>query len=174
MVILSLNITTSFCCLAFSAARLHLTVVIFPVYICNRAQKQEGSTKHCPQENLVGIILILNKHDQKTDIIITYSTVQMLLANPPSLNPRPNFFNTCKLISHFARALKKIPCPQSSVNSVGTLKDGYARNVSLPRAPRIQSTSHVTSHGAVTCDGATPLNSTPLHSTSNEQVVMDA
>ncbi len=63
---------------------------------------------------------------------------------------------------------------------VGTLKDGYVRNVPLSRAPRIQSTSHVTSHGAVTCDGATPLNSTPrvnstpLHSTSNEQVVMDS
>ncbi len=52
---------------------------------------------------------------------------------------------------------------------VGTLKDGYVSNVPLPRAPRIQSASHVTSHGAVTCDEATPLNST-----SNEQVVMDS
>jgi hypothetical protein len=57
---------------------------------------------------------------------------------------------------------------------VGTLKDGYIRNVPLPRAPRIQSASHVTSHRAVTCDGATPLNSTPLHYTSNERVMMDA
>jgi hypothetical protein len=57
---------------------------------------------------------------------------------------------------------------------VGTLKDGYICNVPLPRAPQIQSASHVTSHGAVTCDGATPLNSTPLQSTSNERVVMDA
>ncbi len=57
---------------------------------------------------------------------------------------------------------------------VGTLKDGYIRNVPLPRAPQIQSASHLTSHGAITCDGATPLNSTPLHSASNEQVVMDA
>ncbi len=57
---------------------------------------------------------------------------------------------------------------------VGTLKDGYVHNVPLPRAPQIQSASHVTSHRAVMCDGATPLNSTPLHSTSNERVVMDA
>jgi hypothetical protein len=50
------------------------------------------------------------------DIIITYDAVQTLLANPPSLNPRPNFFNICELRSDFARALKKITCPQSPVN----------------------------------------------------------
>jgi hypothetical protein len=50
------------------------------------------------------------------DIIITYDAVQTLLANPHGLNPRPNFFNICKLRSHFARALKKIRCPQSPVN----------------------------------------------------------
>ena len=61
--------------------------------------------------------------------------------------------------------------PSTLKGYVGTLKDGYVRNVPLPKAPRIQSTSHVTSHGAVTCDGSTPLNSTPrvnstpLHST---------
>ncbi len=50
------------------------------------------------------------------DIIITYDIVQTLLANSPSLNPCPNFFNICELRSHFARALKKIPCLQSPVN----------------------------------------------------------
>jgi hypothetical protein len=50
------------------------------------------------------------------DITITYEAVQTLLVNPPSLNPHPNFFNICKLRSHFARALKKIPCPKSPVN----------------------------------------------------------
>jgi hypothetical protein len=59
------------------------------------------------------------------DIIITCDVVRMLLANPPSLNPRPNFFNIHKLRSHFARALKKILCPQSPVN-------GWARTVMLP------------------------------------------
>ncbi len=48
--------------------------------------------------------------------VVTYEAVRMLLANPPSINPRPNFFNICELQSHFARALKKIPCPQSPVN----------------------------------------------------------
>jgi hypothetical protein len=54
---------------------------------------------------------------------------------------------------------------------VGTLKDGYVCNIPLPKAPRKQSASHVTSHGAVMCNGSTPLNSTPrvnstpLHST---------
>jgi hypothetical protein len=54
---------------------------------------------------------------------------------------------------------------------VGTLNDGYVHNVALPRAPRIQSASHVTCHGAVMRDGSTSLhstprvNSTPHHST---------
>jgi hypothetical protein len=72
--------------------------------------------QHCPQENLVRSILTLVEHDRKMDIIITYDTVRMLLANPPSLNPHPNFFNIRELRSHFARALKKIPCPQSPDN----------------------------------------------------------
>jgi hypothetical protein len=50
------------------------------------------------------------------DNIISYDAVRTLLANPPSLNPRPNFFNICALRNHFAKALKKIPCPQSAVN----------------------------------------------------------
>ena len=48
--------------------------------------------------------------------VVTYEAVRTLLANPPSINPRPNFFNIRDLRSHFARALKKIPCPQSPVN----------------------------------------------------------
>jgi hypothetical protein len=48
--------------------------------------------------------------------IISYDTIVGLLANPPSLDPRPNFFNLRALQSHFARALKKVPCPQSAVN----------------------------------------------------------
>ena len=43
---------------------------------------------------------------------ISYDTVVSLLANPPSLDPHPNFFNLCALRTHFARALKKVPCPQ--------------------------------------------------------------
>ena len=48
--------------------------------------------------------------------VVTYEAVRTLLANPPSINPRPNFFNIRELRSHFAKALKKIPCPQSPVN----------------------------------------------------------
>ncbi len=99
--------------------------LLYSLYTCNRAQEQAQSTQHCPQENPVRIILISNKHDQKMDIIITYDAVRTLLANPPSLNPRANFFNICKLRSHFARALKKIPCSQSPVN-------GWARAVMSP------------------------------------------
>jgi hypothetical protein len=48
--------------------------------------------------------------------IISYDTIMSLLANLPSLDPRPNFFNLHALRTHFARALKKVPCPQSAVN----------------------------------------------------------
>jgi hypothetical protein len=48
--------------------------------------------------------------------VVSYDAVRTLLANPPSINPRPNFFNIRELRSHFAKALKKIPCPQSAVN----------------------------------------------------------
>ena len=50
------------------------------------------------------------------DATIAYDTVVGLLANPPSLGSRPNFFNLRELRLHYARALKKVPCPQSAVN----------------------------------------------------------
>ena len=50
------------------------------------------------------------------DSIVSYDSVKVLLANPPSIEPRPNFFNLRALRTHFARALKRIPCPQSGVN----------------------------------------------------------
>jgi hypothetical protein len=48
--------------------------------------------------------------------IITYDTVISLLANPPGLDPCPNFFNLVALRTHFEHALKRILCPQSSIN----------------------------------------------------------
>jgi hypothetical protein len=48
--------------------------------------------------------------------IISYDTIMSLLANLSSLDPCPNFFNLCALQMHLARALKKVPCPQSAVN----------------------------------------------------------
>jgi hypothetical protein len=50
------------------------------------------------------------------DTTITYDTILGLLANPPSLGSRPNFFNLRELRLHYARALKKGPCPQSAIN----------------------------------------------------------
>jgi hypothetical protein len=48
--------------------------------------------------------------------VISYDAVRTIFANPPSINPRPNFFNIRELRKDFAKALKKIPCPQSPVN----------------------------------------------------------
>jgi hypothetical protein len=50
------------------------------------------------------------------DTCISHEAVKMLLANPPSIEPRPNFFNLWALRTQFACALKQIPCPQSGVN----------------------------------------------------------
>jgi hypothetical protein len=57
--------------------------------------------------------------------IISYDMIMSLVVNPPSLDPCPNFFNLRALQTHFARALKKVPCPQSAVN-------GWARAVLVP------------------------------------------
>jgi hypothetical protein len=48
--------------------------------------------------------------------VVTYEAVRTLLVNPPSINPRPNFFNIRELRSHFTKALKKIPYPHTPVN----------------------------------------------------------
>ncbi len=61
------------------------------------------------------------------------------------------------------RFLPRAQKPSALKRCVGTLDDGYIRNVPLPRAPRIQSASHVTCHGAVKRGGSTPLHSTPLN-----------
>lgn len=50
------------------------------------------------------------------DTTIKYNAVLAIVANPPSLEPCPNFFNLCELRLHFAQALKKILCPQCDVN----------------------------------------------------------
>jgi hypothetical protein len=50
------------------------------------------------------------------DLVITYDTVKLLVANPPSLGNQPNFFNLRALRTHFARTLMQIPCPQSTIN----------------------------------------------------------
>ncbi len=50
------------------------------------------------------------------DNIISYDAVRTLLANPSSFNPHPKVFNIWDLQNHSAKALKKIPCPQSAFN----------------------------------------------------------
>ncbi len=50
------------------------------------------------------------------DSTITYDTVKALVANPPSLLDRPNFFNLQDLRNHITCTLKRIACPQSQVN----------------------------------------------------------
>jgi hypothetical protein len=50
------------------------------------------------------------------DVVITYDTVKTLVAHPSSLGNRPNFSNLPTLHIHFARALQRVPYPQSTIN----------------------------------------------------------
>ena len=49
------------------------------------------------------------------DSLITFDEVVALLANPPSVDPRPNFANLRALRRHMQRALQRLSCPQSNI-----------------------------------------------------------
>jgi hypothetical protein len=50
------------------------------------------------------------------DSLITYDEVAALIANPPSIAPRPNFTNLRNLRHHLQHALKRLSCPQSNIH----------------------------------------------------------
>jgi hypothetical protein len=64
------------------------------------------------------------------------------------INVRPWYLH----MENSPRFLPRAQKPSSLKGCVGTLDDGYIHNVPLPRAPRIQSASHMTSYGAVMRD----------------------
>ena len=49
------------------------------------------------------------------DYVISYDEIAALVANPPSLAPRPNFTNLRNLRRHIQRALMHVSCPQSNI-----------------------------------------------------------
>ena len=49
------------------------------------------------------------------DTIISYDEVAALVANPPTIAPRPNFTNLRNLRRHIQRALMHVSCPQSII-----------------------------------------------------------
>ena len=49
------------------------------------------------------------------DNVISYEEIAALVANPPSLAPRPNFTNLRNLRRHIQRALMRVSCPQSNI-----------------------------------------------------------
>jgi hypothetical protein len=49
------------------------------------------------------------------DNTISYEEAAALVANPPSLAPRPNFTNLRNLRRHIQRALQRLSCPQSNI-----------------------------------------------------------
>jgi hypothetical protein len=48
------------------------------------------------------------------DTLITFDEVVALIANPPTLAPRPNFAYLRALQHHLQRALQRLSCPQSN------------------------------------------------------------
>ncbi len=63
----------------------------------------------------------------------------------------------CLHMENSPRFLPRAQNPSTLKGCVGTLDDGYVRNVPLPRAPQIQAlvTSHVTCYRAITRDAVT-------------------
>jgi hypothetical protein len=49
------------------------------------------------------------------DYVISYNEIAALVANPPSLAPRPHFTNLRNLRRHIQRALMRVSCPQSNI-----------------------------------------------------------
>jgi hypothetical protein len=49
------------------------------------------------------------------DTTITYDEVAALVANPPSITPRPNFMNLHNLRRHIQCALQHLSCPQGNI-----------------------------------------------------------
>ena len=49
------------------------------------------------------------------DTLITYDEAVALVANPPTLAPRPNFTNLRALRRHLQRALQRLVNPQTNV-----------------------------------------------------------
>ena len=49
------------------------------------------------------------------DTLITFDEVVALLANPPTLDPHPNFANLRALRRHMQRALQRLSCPQRNI-----------------------------------------------------------
>ena len=49
------------------------------------------------------------------DNIVTYDEVVVLVVNPPSITPHPNFTNLRNLRRHIQRALQCLSCPQSNI-----------------------------------------------------------
>jgi len=51
----------------------------------------------------------------KMDILIGFDEVAEVLANPPTLAPRPNFTNLRALRRHMQCALQRLSCPKSNI-----------------------------------------------------------
>jgi hypothetical protein len=98
------------------------------------------------------------------DSIIDYDMVKTLMANPPSLDPCPNFFNLRALQTHFTWALKHLPCPQLTVNGwLGAVmaKEMYALVDGTPFKAGNKPTTVVPNFPNIfKADGITPISYT--------------
>ena len=66
---------------------------------------------------------------------------------------RPYYLHETNSPLELPRAIK----PSTLNGCVGTLKDGYVRNVPLPRVPQIQSASPTTSHESIAPKAGIPI-----------------
>jgi hypothetical protein len=146
--------------------------IIFRLTLTEMGHPQPKTPVHCDNAMAVGIENNSIKRQQSRSMEMRFFWVGDKIAQnmyDVSWHPRiknladyqikhhlgSHYVNVRPWYLHMEISPRYLPRTQSQSTlkgCVGTLKEGYVRNVPLPRAPRIQSANHMTSKNRVTID----------------------
>jgi hypothetical protein len=146
--------------------------ILFRLTLTEMGHPQPKTPVHCNNATVVGIANNSIKRQQPRSMEMRFFWVGDKIAQNmydvswhPGMENLADYQSKHHLGSHHINVrpwylhMENSPCylPRAQSQStlkgcVGTLKDGYVRNVPLPRAPQIQSANHVTSKKRVTID----------------------
>ena len=144
------------------------TGIIFRLTLTDMGHPQSNTPVHCGNATAVGIANNTIKGQCSGSMEMRFVWVRDKIAQEMynlKWHPQENLANyqrKHRIGSHHAavcpwylhmkncpRVLPRAVTPSNLKGCVGTLKNGYVCNVPLPRAPRIQSASHVTNQSQV-------------------------
>ncbi len=146
------------------------TSIIFQLTLAELGHLQLKTFIHCKNTTTVGIAnnLIKRQHSRSMEMLFFW-VGDKIAQNMYNLSWHPgqenlaayqskhhlgsHHVNIRPWYSHMENSLRYLPGakrPSTLKGCVGTLKDGYKCNIPLPRAPRVQSASFVTSMRQVT------------------------